>query len=362
MEEAIAVLGLEPLLARFPSQLSGGQAQRLALASALRRGPDLILYDEATTALDPLARNRFGTLVNSLSRRGHALIMIGQRARMLEPYAHRMMAMVAGCLTDPVAVADVSTAEQQTWSDLWKSLDSAGLTPSPVGLELKGVQYRYRGSDAFTFGPLDTHVNPGEIIALVGENGSGKSTLFKLILGAFRPKMGQLRFSTYNKRIFHQTHDVSLNALFQNPSVQLIGSTIAEELKASLEALDISLSVGLIDRIFSIFPFLHPDRDPLELSYGQQKILCLLGLSAGGHGLILLDEPEQGLDERHLALLRNWLDHLRRGRRRTLLFATHDLEFAASCADRVWIFSQGNLAGDYLQPCTKELVAAFHGY
>lgn len=361
IEEAIGVLGLEPLLNRFPSELSGGQLQRLAVATALRRGPKLILYDEAVTALDPRARECFGALVNQLSRRGHSLILIGQRAQILAPYAHRMVAMVAGRLADDVAATPVPPTERRAWTDLWESVDAQGALPCAIGLALNAVCYRYGGSDAFTFGPLNAEVNPGEIIALVGENGSGKSTLFKLILGALRPRTGTLRFSMSGGRIIDRARDVSLNALFQNPSAQLIGSTVAEELSAYFDSSGTWLPPGLLHAILDLCPFLRLERDPLELSYGEQKILCLIGLLTGGRGLLLLDEPEQGLDERHLAALRSWLDHLRKWRRQTLLFATHDMELAATCADRVWMFSQGSLARDYLRPSMGELLAAFDG-
>jgi energy-coupling factor transporter ATP-binding protein EcfA2 len=286
--------------------------------------------------------------------------MIGQRHSLLAPYSSRILALDGGRLTAGEPDEPRSASQPAAWGELWKLVDAHGPPPSPVGLSLRGLSHRYRGSDGFTLGPIDAEVDQGEVIALVGANGSGKSTLFKLILGALKARSGTHRFVMPNGTRHERVEEISLGVLFQNPSVQLIGSTVAEEIMGGRGPVEAQALTPIVDRIIELFPFLDRDRDPLELSFGQQKVLCLLGLSIEGRGLVLLDEPEQGLDENHLSLLRSWFDHVRRERRQTLFYATHDMDLAADCADRVWVFSDGLLSADLRRPTAGELLGIFH--
>jgi energy-coupling factor transport system ATP-binding protein len=361
VELAIDLLELQPMLGRLPDQLSGGQAQRLALTAALRRGPKLVLYDEATTALDLLGRDRFCKLVQLLSERGHTLVLIGQRTKLLAPYAERMAVLSERQLIFGASSQLLSPSERLDWKAIWTFSQQTVISCAPVAITFSNVVNRRRGIRDFIFGPISLFIDSGQIVALVGPNGSGKSTLFELVLGTLRPQKGEICFALNYGIITDDVTRTRPGLLFQNPSNQLVGSTIREELSIAFGSKSSNQLAEFIDLLQHSFPYLYPERDPLELSYGQQKILGLVDLMGSQHGLLLLDEPEQGLDEEHVLFFQQWLIYLRERRSSTVLFATHDLEIASFCADRVLLLEHGRVIKDYKNPSLEQLIEGFNG-
>lgn len=184
-------------------------------------------------------------------------------------------------------------------------------------------------------------------------------TLLELLLGAKRISGGKITYGAEIKTSTNNSTDVRIGILYQNPSSQILGASIKEELSTIVAGERRNQQIEFLELISSAFPYLVPERDPLELSYGQQKVLGLIGLMVGNYNLLLLDEPEQGLNEGHVAFLKQWLAFLREEQRATVIFTTHDLLLATTVADRIILMNQGHIAKEFTRTTVEELESSF---
>jgi energy-coupling factor transport system ATP-binding protein len=310
---ALAAVGAEHLAQRNVAGLSGGELQRVCLASALALRPQLLLLDEPTSQLDPAAADAFLELVASLDV---AVVIAEQRPRRVLEHADRILFLEQGRV-----LLDASTADGEAWL--------RGRRPSWLGHETNGssetggrrvcrfdrVGFAYRPGFPVLDG-VDLDLRRGEVVALSGPNGSGKTTIAKLAAGLLVPTAGEV--------------DRSGRAamLLQDPSRYTVRERVDEEVALGVHgnmrrtawALE---TVGLRGR---------ESRHPRDLSSGERERLALAAVLAVDPDLLVLDEPTRGVDpprKRELAsLLRAQAD------RRATLVVTHDEEFADAFADR----------------------------
>lgn len=371
VEEVALALNIPHLLPRTVITLSGGEMQRVALAVALVTRPPLILLDEPTSQLDPVAGDELIWLLRRLNEEwGVAVVLAEHRIERCLAAADRVVAMDAGRIgfdggprefleyaiaTDP-ALATPSA----------RMFSCAGLDPLPVGVRDARATLRLRGlepgpgevparSDVPKAGgtgialgskglwveldpgdgpvdvlrSIDLEIRSGERVALMGRNGAGKSTLLRAAAGLIDPVKGQIETPG------------GIGLLTQNPGDYLVRERIGDELsgptgEAALEA------VGL---------FADPESDPRDLSGGERQRLAL-AISLAGRmegrdlpGLIALDEPTRGMDRRLKDGLSKLVTRLSE-RGAAVLIATHDVEFAVTFADRVVLLGDGELIAD----------------
>lgn len=358
LKKAINYLGIEHLLKRMPDELSGGEAQRVALVTALRCGPKLVLYDEATSALDPGTKLAFGSLVQYLKRLSKSIILMGQRSEMLLPYCDRLVTLHKGHLY----VSDNSTIRFQILKDnaenFWDLMNRkiSKDYPSPPKLNMKGVSFIRKKDTGFSFGPIDISVSPGDTVAILGPNGSGKTTLFLLLSGMLKALSGsyildEKYYTSTKKAPWPQL----VTMVTQSPLNQIIGSSIGEELNAITSPLIFGKDLQMKEILHAHFPYLELEKDPLQLSYGQQRMLIILCTLLSNQSILLIDEPEQGLDNVSLNYIKTWFRMNRESRKKTVLFSTHDLKLAAEIADRCILISNGKLRAEIRTRSPEEL-------
>ena len=352
MEIAISDLRSEHLLNRTPDELSGGEAQRIALATALRRNPKLVIYDEASSALDPHARRDFKLLTEHLMARGHILILLGQRREILGPYCDSVVSLQDGKLIQtPIR----RTADLKKVEKFW--LAASQLFPDFIRvpeLRLEKIAFARQGKTSFKLGPVDLSLQQGETVALLGPNGSGKTTLFLLLLGALKPRSGHFWLGDRKYRAaVSNPWPRTIAMVSQSPLEQIISGTVGQEL-GLLPPLT-GESRHLAGEILDHFPYLQLERDPLQLSHGQQRMLGMVTCFLSQHPLLILDEPEQGLDATSLKYIEAWLKINAQTRRRTVLFSTHDLEFAAKMATRCLLMVKGQIVAETSTRDVEEL-------
>ena len=365
VEEAALALGIAQLLDRPTAELSGGELQRVALGAALVGRPRLIVLDEPTSQLDPVAGDELIALLRRLGEDFDTAIVIAEhRLERCLPFADRAIAMQGGRVvcdgTPSEFLAWASTAAPELATPGARLLSGLGLTPlagvkaarselRAAGLlpdtdpAIDGVPQPRRGKrreNAFELdrvwheldrGPailrsVSLSVRPGERVALMGRNGAGKSTLLRHAAGLMRPTRGKVR----------SAGRVAL--LLQNPSDYLVHERV--ELEASPAAL---ATVGLGDPA-------HAGRHPRDLSGGEKQRLALAIVLDGVDGVdgvdrepnhqaavVCLDEPTRGMDrwrKDELAALLCELDA-------AVIVATHDPEFVAAFAQRVILLADG---------------------
>jgi energy-coupling factor transporter ATP-binding protein EcfA2 len=318
VEEVALALGIEGLLDRSTGELSGGELQRVALGAALAGRPRLVLLDEPTSQLDPVAGDELVWLLRRLNEEwGTAVVLAEHRLERCLAHADRVIVMHDGALACDAApraflewAAERSPALQTPGARLF---ERAGLRPPPSGVKEARATLRAHGllDDDFVLAP-------GERVALMGRNGAGKSTLLNHLGGLRMPTRGRVEVAG------------RVALLMQNPNDYLLHETVGEE--ASLAALE---DVGLEGLT---------DRHPRDLSGGERQRLALAVVLDSGEApvAVLLDEPTRGMDRAakgELAARLRALDA-------AVLVATHDAEFAAAVAQRVVLLADGRSIAD----------------
>ncbi len=312
---ALAAVGVEHLASRAVAELSGGELQRVCLASALALGPRLLLLDEPTSQLDPEGAEAFLDLVAGL---GVAVLITEQRPRRVLQHADRVLFLEAGrlLLDAPAAAAERWLADRPSWLGFSESDgEEDELDGGECLCRLHGVRFAYRPGVPVVEG-LDLELRRGEIVALAGRNGSGKTTVAKLAAGLLDVVAGEV-----------ERHGRAA-MLLQDPSRYCVRERADEEVALGVggdrtRAGSWLAAVGLAGL---------EARHPRDLSTGERERLALASVLAVEPDLLVLDEPTRGVDpvrkEALAALLR------RDAAGRATLVVTHDEEFARAVADR----------------------------
>ena len=352
---ALRAIGVEHLRARKTITLSGGEKQRVALASVLAMGPELLILDEPTSSLDlPGTRQVVDALERLHRDEGATILLIEHRLGEVAQLASRTLLMHEGALVsdgppkvvlsdrplmDRLGLRRLSQTTRQEWDDLLRRdayTPQAGSTPL---VSLQGVEAGYQGRAVLQH--LDLAIYPGEFVALVGDNGAGKTTLARVLAGLLKPSRGTVRFGAGPRVQLGR----EIGLLFQNPRDQLFCDTVDEEVAFGprnwgvfdpaqhADTLERTGLTGLADRLV------------YNLSSGQQQRTALAAILALRPRLILLDEPTLGQDWGHLSRFMTFVEELNRAGAAILLI-THDYKLVHHYARRVILMREGRIVAD----------------
>jgi len=394
IEEVLDQMGIAELRQRRISTLSGGEKQRVAIAAVLALQPEILVLDEPTSQLDPQAAEDVLLALRQLNEdQGLTVVLSEHRLERVAQYADHMLYMpalgAAPVLDEPRKVMAqlplvpplVDLGRTLGWDPLPLTIkegrsfarrlgpqlaarisgktggDSAvdfpggagsaargGELPAPV-LAARDLHYAYHGHQAVRGISLDIH--QGEFVTLMGRNGSGKSTLLKAFVGLLKPDAGHVMVAGLD------TRQVAVEAIIQHvgyvpqhPGSLLFSETLAAELAFTRKSHgmppDSDGDLALLTRLGLAE---LRDRDPRDLSGGEQQRAALAAILVAEPQIILLDEPTRGLDYmQKRSLVELLLGMKREGR--TIVMATHDVELAAACADRVVLMGEGQVVVD----------------
>jgi energy-coupling factor transport system ATP-binding protein len=317
VDEMIARFGLERLRERDPRRLSGGEGQRVVLASTLSRRPPIIVLDEPLSMLDTTTAEELIAYLHQLADEGHAVIVCEHRSRYFDggqPFREHRLGEKPITRLDQVE-------------------DAPPLDRAPdFRLKVRDLSVTFGSMRALD--QVDFEVAGGEVVALVGANGSGKTTLLRSLMG-FQHSTGSIEMSDGGP--------IDLGLVYQNPDLQLFNPTVREEILYRLDEPDeafyawLTAALGLDG---------YQDASPLLLSEGEKKRLCLalVLMHKPRHG-VLLDEPTLGQDDGHRLLLGRTVRGMAAAGRLTLV-ATHDLAWALSFATRMIVLHHGKVIAD----------------
>jgi energy-coupling factor transport system ATP-binding protein len=371
IEEVALALAIPQLLDRVTDTLSGGELQRVALAAALVLRPRLVLLDEPTSQLDPVAGDELIGLLGRLNEEwGMGVVMAEHRLERCLAAADRVVCLDDGAVTydgSPQRFGEwASEADPTLATPAARLFSLAGLRPLPVGakdarrtLRAHGIEVpaqpvadrerrqgrrrrerppALRARDLWIeldpgLGPrdvvrgLELAVEPGERVALMGRNGAGKTTVLRAAAGLIESVRGRIEVPA------------GCALLPQCPADLFLHERVDEELPGA-EGMRALAAVGLE---------WAAGTDPRDLSGGERERLALAIVIAGRErsapGIVCLDEPTRGMDGDRKAGLARWLVELA-GRGSAALVATHDVEFASRFADRVVLLGDGELIAD----------------
>jgi len=397
VEEVLDQLTIAHLRGRRMSTLSGGEKQRVAIASVLTMNPDVLVLDEPTSQLDPQSAEEVLVAIRRLNEDlGLTVILAEHRLERVVQFVDRVLCLPGPggqtLLDDPrtvMAAVDLnpplaSLGKAKGWQPLpltvkqarrflprgrsslamersaaaesatlaadgaRRAAQPAAATPALATVE--GVSFDYRGHPALR--GVSFALQPGEVVALMGRNGSGKSTLLKLLAGLHKPGRGSVRLTRAGQEIL-DTRSAPLEEIVrlvgyvpQNPGALLFKDTVLEELAFTRQGHklppDPAADRALLARLGLAG---QAERYPRDLSSGQRQRVALAAILVAEPALLLLDEPTRGLDyAQKEALSAILLEQRRLGR--AVLLATHDVELAARCADRVLLLGDGQVVVD----------------
>ena len=336
--EASYFFGMGPWFHSDTDSLSGGRKQLLALASTLVMQPRILLLDEPTAQLDPIAARNFLHALFRVNRElGCTVVVATHEPELMADYATCAFELVDGAVRPVEDLGRFKCEAAEVAGTVSVSRAAAeGSAAGPamsgnIAVSARGAWFRYGRDDDWVLRGLDLEVRQGEVHALVGGNGCGKSTLLALIAGTRRAQRGEVRSAISAKAMLPQDP----KALFAEECVDEelmewahIGGYGADEVQTMMGEL------GLADRAG-----LHP----YDLSGGQRQMLALGKLLLVHPRLLLLDEPTKGLDRAAREHVTGMIEAARRDGV-TVVVSTHDLAFVRRIADRVSLMFDGELA------------------
>ena len=333
---------------RYPHQVSGGQLQRVMTAMAMSCRPDLIVFDEPTTALDVTTQVEVLAAMRAIVEEFHtAAIYITHDLAVVAQMAHRIMVLRHGRLVEQAPTRQMLAAPVEDYTkSLWaiRKLAKPESISDDLLLEIRHVDAGYSGvlkilDDVTVTVPL------GRTVAVVGESGSGKSTLARAITGLLPPSKGEIRFGgevlprrlkdrdgrlLRNIQLIYQSPDTALNP--RQRVSEIIGRPLEHYLGLKGRARDRRVVdlLGMIELDERFF-----DRFPSEMSGGQKQRIAIARALAAEPQLIICDEVTSALDQMVQEEILTLLMRLQKDSNLTYLFITHDIATVRAIADEV---------------------------
>lgn len=389
--EVISFMNLTPIREAFIAHLSGGQKQKLALASVLAMQPRVLIFDEPTSQLDPVSAEDILNLTKRLNEEmGFTVIMIEHRLERCFHLADRVLFMERGEIvcdgkarekaceaikrgmpfippvarfftglhlpSVPITVKEGRKLLRSYLSEKnpngekkaalgFQNVYARDLKKQKSVVSLKNVWFTYPGGEE-ALQDASLEIKEGEFVAILGENGAGKSTLLKHMTGVLQPGRGRVQVlgKDMGKNGYKEIRRFTAY-LSQNPNDYLFQDTVEDELLFTMK------NFGLKDPalVEAMLEKLHLSRyrqtNPRDLSSGERQRVALASVLVLGPKLIILDEPTRGVDY----LLKVELGRLLQKETKkgsTVIVVTHDVEFAAEFASRVVMMFSGKIVSD----------------
>ena len=380
--ETAAYFGIEDWYERPVHTLSGGQKQLLNLAAVMAMQPKVLLLDEPTAQLDPIAAADFIATVHRLNRElGLTVLVVEHRLEEIVPLCDRMAVLEEGQLLawDAPRQAVASLAGRRelllgmpSAARLYHAIGESGDCPLSLSegrrmvekrlakasapdsaaaphtscpkqqdpapaLQLTNVSFRYERQSPDVLCGANLTLGQGEILCLLGGNGSGKSTLLSVAAGLQKVQHGWVevlgkKIAAYPGQSLYRE---CVAMLPQDVQTVFLYDTVAEELQKG--------GGDTVALPFDFAPFM--DSHPYDLSGGQQQMLALARVLAQKPRLLLMDEPTKGLDAHARQQLVGVLQGLKM-QGVSVLVVTHDVTFAAACADRCTMLFRGQVVSE----------------
>ncbi len=341
---------------RFPHQVSGGQLQRAMTAMAMSCRPDLIIFDEPTTALDVTTQVEvLAAMRRIVEEFNTAAIYITHDLAVVAQMAHRIMVLRYGNLVEEAETRKMLKAPTQDYTkSLWavRALQKPESSSDDIVLDISHVTASYTGS-AKVLDNVTVKLPRGKTVAVVGESGSGKSTLARAITGLLPPSQGSISFNgkplpaKLNDRdkdtlrriqMIYQSADTALNPrqkvrdIIGRPVEFYLGLTGADRDRRVVELLEaIELDESYIDRL------------PSEMSGGQKQRISIARALAANPELIICDEVTSALDQIVQEEILKLLMKLQKDTNVSYMFITHDIATVRAISDEIVVMHKGKV-------------------
>lgn len=343
---------------RYPHQVSGGQLQRCMTALALCPEPDLVVFDEPTTALDVTTQiDVLAAIKEAIRDTGVAALYITHDLAVVAQVSDHIMVLQQGAMVEYGTTDQIINNPQKEYTQALVSVRSITHeektpTDNPL-LRVENITARYRGTDFDVLKDVNVDLHPGQTLAIVGESGSGKSTLARVITGLLPPSQGSITFDGRTLSPDLPTRNLEdlreLQMIYQmadtamNPR-QTVGTIIGRPLEFYFGLRGKAKQTRiqeLLDEIELGEGF--QDRYPAELSGGQKQRVCIARALAAKPKLIICDEVTSALDPLVADGILKLLLKLQKIEDVSYLFITHDLATVKAISDSIAVMFQGKV-------------------
>lgn len=344
---------------RYPHQVSGGQLQRAMTAMAMSCRPDLIIFDEPTTALDVTTQVEvLVTMKDIVEKFNTAAIYITHDLAVVAQMADRIMVLRHGELVEEAPTRIMLANPKQDYTKSLWAVRSFRKTPTPPSTDItpiisvQNVTAAYGMLDILHDISFDLH--RGKTVSVVGESGSGKSTTARVITGLLPPRLGQVLFQgqalppDYRNRSKDQLRQVQMIYQMADTAINprqrirdIIGRPLAFYLGLDSKQVE-ARTRELLDMI-ELNPNQFIDRFPSELSGGQKQRVCIARALAAEPTCIICDEVTSALDQLVAEGILRLLDRLQRELNLAYMFITHDLATVEAISDEVVVMLKGKI-------------------
>ncbi len=391
VSEMASFFGIQNWFYKKVTELSGGQKQLLNLASVMVQEPSVLILDEPTSQLDPIAAGEFLKILEKINRElGVTVILTEHRLEEAFPFADRVLVMEEGkiiadaapgeigeilkvngnamyrALPTPVRVhsavpnslpCPVSVREGRAWLSEYTSKNAVNADAIPKDapqrdgetvLEIKGAWFRYEKEMPDVIKDLNLQLKKSELFCILGGNGTGKTTALSLAAGLYRPYRGEVLIKGQSiSKIWNLYHGF-LGVLPQNPESVFTRKTVHLDLREMLAESTLSQEeqeakiqeVAALCKIEKLLEY-----HPYDLSGGEKERAALAKILLAAPEILLLDEPTKGMDAAFKEEFAGILSVLR-ARGVAVLMVSHDIEFCAAYADRCALFFDGAITSE----------------
>ena len=388
VSEMASFFGIEGWFYKNVTELSGGQKQLLNLASVLAMQPSVLILDEPTSQLDPIAAGEFFQTLEKINRElGITVILTEHRLEDVLPLADRVIVMEQGHIIADTTPGEVGTILKEQNHDMYQALPTpikvSGSVPTPLPcpvtvregrawleayakehplqpgviptdkpsnrqetvIQVKDAWFRYEKEFPDVVKGLSLTVKKGELFCLVGGNGTGKTTALSLISGLNKPYRGTVLLNGQSLSEIKQLYRGLLGVLPQNPQSVFVKKTVyldlleilSEQKLSKLEKEEKIQSIALLCRIETLL-----NSHPYDLSGGEQQRAALAKILFMEPEILLLDEPTKGMDAHFKQEFSEILADLK-ANGVTIFMVSHDIEFCAEYADRCAMMFDGTI-------------------
>lgn len=363
--ECASYFGIKDWFYKDTSELSGGQKQILSLAAIVAMQPSVIILDEPTSQLDPIAATEFISTISRINRElGITVIISEHRTEELFEISDRVMVMDDGkivCFDTPrKAVAELAglkhdmlaamptaariffgcgencpltVREGRERMEQFNALELELVKKEEKGkviLSAEKIRFRYERKENDVLKGFSVRIFGGEIYAIVGGNGVGKSTALAVMGGILKPYSGKIKLENSAKTAF----------MPQSPSTLFVHKTVREDLETTASDEEQLLKIAELMGIEEL-----TDRHPYDLSGGELQRAAFAKLLLAEPDILLLDEPTKGLDAHFKITLGSMLKKLK-AMGKTIVIVSHDIEFCAEYADRAAMMFDGEIVSE----------------
>ncbi len=365
--EISAFFGIEDWFLKKTSDLSGGQKQLLSLASVMVMQPDILILDEPTNQLDPIASREFVSLLSRINKElGTTVILSEHRLEEVYSISDRIIILEDGKIISDASPRETGFNLKKASSKMYQALpvevrcfcdiEKEGDCPvnikegqmwlskkdivaeikekvtdgkkSDFALKAEDIYFRYEKNERDILRGFSISVQKGEFYAILGSNGSGKTTALNALCKVLKIQEGTLNING------------KIACLPQDPQIVFETNSVYEDLQSVLSE---ESNINDILNIASLCGITHIlSSHPYDISGGEQQRAALAKILLQKPDIVLLDEPTKGLDAHFKAVLGRIISNLKEGGK-TIICVSHDIEFCAEFADRCALFFDGKI-------------------